>query len=704
MKRLTTFFLTFLAVLSFSTALLAMPVVGDPADASSAADAFKIDNGSVPNVGASDYLKGDIQHEYSCIHTAPSGVGISDDEWNSKFASRFIYCMKDIMRKGTVDMIGDVWLYAGPTMAAAFILSLAIFGMNMVGGQLRDVKQETAILFVRIFFVLTFGYLFSTHDRIDGLVGFFYGVTEDLLALVANASRETFSQATAGSGTLSNVLLSCNAAAHNTMPEWFNVFDRVDCLFNGMIGFGKATAMRLGIIGILGAALFSGTVGFGIVSAGITFIVTFTLFVARCCFSILMTFGTLSLLLIILPVVLPLLMFKTTETYVTDRWLPMAVSSFVQSAIVVAFLFFGIKLLETILYVGTPGVYVDPFDSTALPQYLTAGDNPPPNYMPAVTPIFNILGVDKSASEEKQAEQMQNNFAYSRLIDWNINFESAINTWNENNCGKHGQVELAQNNTALNADPDDPAYSTMSSNAAIRKQAFQESQLVLEHNPTNPLEAAKRVWQNATRLVECGTGRLVNGLGIANWGSNVLNTTLNGLTPKVHLLDLTKNMPLDNYVLMADGTYKPVPAASIDDKSRLQALRLRMLLTSLLALLTITVVLAQFMTIIPQLASTITGGMRGGAVMPMAPSKIVNSVSAIMHNAESYARENNQKGLLTGGGIKGALGGITSPFKALGAGVTRSAGQLYSKTADPNYFRKKVVKREIKKGARDDRK
>jgi hypothetical protein len=634
-----------------------------------ASGAPRIDPDNIPTVTEEQYLTPTENNPHHCLHNVPPGSGINQEAWDARFTSRFIYCMRNMLQSATVIIIEEVLDYALPIIGGTMILAMALFGARLSAGMFHNIRSETMGFLLRFCAVALLIYY-----AVD-LVDFLYNAINEVLVVVANAAIATFPSP----GGAPASLLNCHAIPLGNLEEWFAVFDRVDCLLQNILGYATSGAIATGITGIIGAALFTGKFGTAIMIAAMTMIFTTIMFIARAAFSILMAFGAISFLLITLPIIAPTLLFKATEQYVMDRWLKVTTATIFQPGMVVAFMFFATTIFDALLFTGTPTVWINPGNDDRQVIYLEPGQRPPSSeWVPAVSPLFNNIGVNKSADEATQAGQMDNVYHPVEKIPllplWELIGETGSSIWFQNFCGEHGEDRLSE----PNAERQNWGAEMLTSfgTGLVRNQgnviaAFGNVVGQAIHSQTDPEEATQSVFQNNTRIAGCKGG-------FANTLTDFLNRTTStsanatdnpyGMS-RIHKLDLhsigmsaipgVPDMSVQNFIMSQnldengivtsyrfDPFPETIPASMAGDKIRLHEMRMRRFLTSLVALLIMAAVFMHYVNIIPQIASLVTGKSSLGN-MPNPPAQVPNTMDSVFNSMKTNTSDS--KGLFFGG-------------------------------------------------------
>ncbi|MDG1287606.1 MAG: hypothetical protein P8P30_08600 [Rickettsiales bacterium] len=381
-----------------------------------------------------------------CLKEAPSGSGLLPAEWQKKYSARFIYCMRTLLEKTTSEVMGAVHSYMTPALYVMILLATVIIGIKAVGGMFRNVKVEAVMFVGKVMGALV------VFENLDNIAILFYDITDTLMVIIAGGAQTTFS---AGSVFICDA--NINTSAYPDLG-WIGVFDWMDCLFGRLYGFGPSTILSAGLFGIVGAGFFTSTIGIHFAMMAIGFFIALAMFLVRTATMVVMAYGSISLLMLMLPVFILTIFFKATESYFFQRWLSMVIRNIMQPAVMIAFLYFALGVLDVLLYKGSEGHYIkygDIFTAAAntprKSKLLLDGElysdirrytpgTQPAGYTKVVEPVHEILGTTINMLSADLSKLVKND---EKLFEFEITADSTVFTQIEQRCGKAGYWDYA---------------------------------------------------------------------------------------------------------------------------------------------------------------------------------------------------------------------------------------------------------------------
>ncbi len=253
---------------------------------------------------------------------------------------RVVNCIQDSVLWGTMQYFGGIYAYLANTIYAFLTLAVTIYGVMMVSQSVENISRDTFVLGAKIATVV--GLLEMLPWMYISLVD----IMEGLVALVVQfgVSGYGFISCPFGSGMFDDV--------------WW----RVDCMLDSLIGIGNMYE-GLEIPGVSTEGLSRGLLNFFVTSApgsalglilmvvGMIFIFTLVMSIARAAQVYLLAFIGISFLMVISPLMIPLLVMKTTKQYF-DKWTKIMMSFILQPVILIAFLNFSLIALDIVLVSG----------------------------------------------------------------------------------------------------------------------------------------------------------------------------------------------------------------------------------------------------------------------------------------------------------------------------------------------------------------
>jgi len=135
--------------------------------------------------------------------------------------------------------------------------------------------------------------------------------------------------------------------------DYDKLWDMVDCKISKYLGIGalsSAPAAPMSLL-IVMTSLLSSAYGILIMAFGMTFIVFIVMFIIRVVHIYIMAFISLVMLVFISPIIIPMILFKFTES-IFERWLREFIAMLIQPVILFAFLSFALFMFDTVIYGG----------------------------------------------------------------------------------------------------------------------------------------------------------------------------------------------------------------------------------------------------------------------------------------------------------------------------------------------------------------
>lgn len=247
---------------------------------------------------------------------------------SESMTDRIVTCFRDALL-GDPDDSGDngiagailkeVYTPLKGAITALIVLAIAIHGLKMQLGMVRELAGETIMLVIKIGLIVYF-----LEHFMDWFPKIMAGL-EELLLIITQAA------------TPSDPDMSMSCVGINPGDEP-NVWKRVDCAVGIVFGFGTGVTMISGLVGIVVSSAFSdGTLGMTVFLSGVAVFVTLLLTVFRAVYVYLVAMIALTFLVALSPIFVPLALFQATKTYFT-KWLGQMMTYLIQPVFLFAFL------------------------------------------------------------------------------------------------------------------------------------------------------------------------------------------------------------------------------------------------------------------------------------------------------------------------------------------------------------------------------
>lgn len=259
--------------------------------------------------------------------------------------ARVVACVK----KGLLGTVGHyltaMQAYVNVFVSSILTLSTVFMGYKALLG-MPEMRAETVMFVIRfslvLFFTTNFGgmtpVIFETVDDLQGIVTSSLGDSPNFCPAAGGAAGAAGAAAGAAVGAVTGSA---------SMAVW----ERMDCLIGRMFGVGAGFTIINGVLGIIAAGLFSGTVGVQFFFVGVACVAMVVFMVLRAVFITLMAYTAISFLIIISPLIIPLVMFRATGRYF-QVWLGQLVGAMLQPVMLYGVLAFSLGIFEYVLVSG----------------------------------------------------------------------------------------------------------------------------------------------------------------------------------------------------------------------------------------------------------------------------------------------------------------------------------------------------------------
>ena len=247
-------------------------------------------------------------------------------------ARRIIPCVRSVILKGTNDFLIPFSAYIASTVQVCCILAVILWAVQMISGSDTAPLKDSMVMAVKIGCVVTFtnnfgGNSLDPGDHHGGNFGLVLDIMEEMVTIVSgyviNASQFG---------------LEGDCPKFADTDKIYLVWDAVDCAVNTLVGgIFSPLSITAGIIGFLTACLFSNTIGFTIGTAGLYLIYKLLYAIFKCCYIFLTAYMGIAFMVVISPLFIPTILFKSTKTYF-DKWLRLFISYIIQPMVLFAYL------------------------------------------------------------------------------------------------------------------------------------------------------------------------------------------------------------------------------------------------------------------------------------------------------------------------------------------------------------------------------
>lgn len=192
--------------------------------------------------------------------------------------------------------------YLRPTMLAVFTLAVVLYGIKMIYA-IQELQKMTLTFMLKLAIVAGFAF------NMDYFATLPFAVVHGLI---------------------------------DTIVGGVNPWVQLDAYIGELMGNGN---LANGIVGILGAALFSGIQGILVFLVGFIGVFSVLYLGFRAAFSYLSSIVLIAFIMLVAPLILPLAMFTHTDRIYFKKWIDLLIAAMINPVIVVAFLWMIVGLV-----------------------------------------------------------------------------------------------------------------------------------------------------------------------------------------------------------------------------------------------------------------------------------------------------------------------------------------------------------------------
>ncbi len=245
-----------------------------------------------------------------------------------EYTSKVIFCMETTIMNVVALALNAISIYMAPTLGAVVTFALVAYGLKVAMGERQLDKQGISFL-IRMGLVALFAF------NLGGISPNIFAVENQIISMVSNGS------------------------------PWV----KIDQLLGKLMGFGPSLVLMQGLIGIVGAALFSSTAGILVFGAGFMAMIGVLRFIFDLIYTYVAALILIGFLLILSPLVVPLGLFLMAERYF-KRWLDILLAVMLTPILIFAFLSMFLAIFSPLIadifkILGSP--CPNPFDLLTCP-------------------------------------------------------------------------------------------------------------------------------------------------------------------------------------------------------------------------------------------------------------------------------------------------------------------------------------------------
>lgn len=281
-------------------------------------------------------------------NATPTGEIVASCDCYPGLANRIVGCIRQTLHNSAeVYFDPDTGIHSVVSLAinALLVLGVVIYGMMMAAGMVEKMNRDTVTLLIKIACIWYF--VVNTQMLYD----MFLAIVDSLATQVFSFSSTT------------SVLGPCMAKT--------SIWERMDCMVDSVIGLNiseitsssfqgfnqniSGDMLQRGMIGTFFQLMKSSSFGIVLGLMGFFFIYAMLFYLVRVLFAFLMSFMSLTFLMIIAPLFIPLILFRVTKQYF-DKWVRLIIASCLQPILLVAFVTFGVAALDLVMFTGSTSV------------------------------------------------------------------------------------------------------------------------------------------------------------------------------------------------------------------------------------------------------------------------------------------------------------------------------------------------------------
>lgn len=227
------------------------------------------------------------------------------------YTTKVVHCVKEKIEDATITILTELSDYMSFTVGVAFIYAVILFGIRIVGGQ-QQLNGQTMGFLLRLGLVFMFSY------NLGGYAGDVFDIMEEITTLVS------------GNYEVVN-------GSYQYIDGPYSPWETIDEYLARPFGFGTEFTLAQGLVGLIGASLFSANMGGTIFAAGLALIWALLKFVFDVVYMYLSAVLMVGFMIIISPLIIPLALFYHTERFF-KKWLDILVGAIITPALLFAFL------------------------------------------------------------------------------------------------------------------------------------------------------------------------------------------------------------------------------------------------------------------------------------------------------------------------------------------------------------------------------
>jgi len=228
----------------------------------------------------------------------PMDINVCSGDFDpTHYTQKVVTCLKNNIIQVTSGLLQSMSDFMKPTSAVFFVLAIVVFGIRVSMGESQILAKGGGFL-MRLGLVVIFSY------NLNNMGGQIFDIEDELITLVSNG---------------------------------YSPWSDMDTFIGNFMGFAPQLTLANGMIGLLSASAYSGSMGAMVFGAGFMAICKLLMFVCEVIYAYVSAIMAIAFLIIISPIIIPLGVFMATETYVR-KWTNTLLSAMLFMVILSAFL------------------------------------------------------------------------------------------------------------------------------------------------------------------------------------------------------------------------------------------------------------------------------------------------------------------------------------------------------------------------------
>lgn len=250
-----------------------------------------------PNKTTTKFEIGQCAYNYTGIRYQPY-----------EFTTQLVACVEGTIHSAVIRMMSVISTEFGWVTAVLSTLAILFYGVRIALGE-HELLKRTSTLFIKLAFIVVF------MNMLPEIVGWVFAVFRQMLTMVVGG-----------------------------ISPW----QRIDAFLGNLVGFGPSIVLLNGLLGMVGAAIFSSKVGLVMFMAGIFAILNLLNFILSLIYSYLLAFLTIGFLLTLMPVMIPMALLFHSERYF-KKWVDLIISAIVMPVLLFAFVWMFLGIFDILI-------------------------------------------------------------------------------------------------------------------------------------------------------------------------------------------------------------------------------------------------------------------------------------------------------------------------------------------------------------------